>query len=326
MKKVLVTGTCGFILGNFIRKACYEQNQKKPEDKYTFASVDCVNANALNTYYYNKNHAFYPADIRDAHILDIIFQYEKPDIVIHGAAATGVDASLLDTSSFITSNVLGTQNTINACIKHKVKRLIYVSTEQVYGQLTGDQDPSWTEEAPLLPRNPYAATKAAGELLVKAANQSYGLIYNITRGSSCYGKLQAPQKLLPKAIKCILNGEKIFLYGQGQQIRSWTYVNDKCSALMAILERGLPNETYNISSKQEFSNLEAINLVCNTMNAGYDLIDFVEDPRNGGYGHDFRYSMDTDKLQKLGWKPSYKFKDGIKDTVQWYIDNQWFLK
>ena len=289
MKKILITGTCGFVFSNFIRKTIYEQKDKSPEDRSSFASIDSVNANVLNSYYYNKNHTFYPVDIRDTHILDVVFQYEKPDIVIHGAAETGVDASLLDASPFITSNVLGTQNIINACIKYEVKKLIYISTEQVYGQLTNDQDPSWTEEAPLLPRNPYAASKAAGELLVKAASQSHGLIYNITRGSSCYGKLQAPQKLLPKAIKCILRGEKISLYGQGQQIRTWTYINDKCAALTTILDRGEPNETYNISSKQEFTNLEAINLVCNTMNAGHDLISFIEDPRNG---HDFRYSMD----------------------------------
>ena len=170
MKKVLVTGTCGFIFGNFIRKAIYDQNQKKPQDRYTFVSVDRVTANALNSMYWNKNHPFYPADIRDEHVIDVIFQREQPDIVIHGAAETFVDTSLKDPNSFVTSNVLGTQVIINACLKHKVKKLIYISTDEVYGQLTSEQDAPWTEDSPLAPRNPYSASKAAGELMVRAAH------------------------------------------------------------------------------------------------------------------------------------------------------------
>jgi dTDP-glucose 4,6-dehydratase len=324
MKKVLVTGTCGFIFSNFIRKAIYEQNQKKQQDRlYTFVSVDRVTANTLNSMYWNKSHIFHPADIRDPHIMDIIFQFEKPDIVIHGAAETFVDSSLKDPNSFVTSNVLGTQVIINACIKHKVEKLIYISTDEVYGQLTGEHDPAWTEESPLNPRNPYSATKASGELMVKAAHHTHGLIYNITRSSNCYGPRQLPEKLIPKAIKCILDGEKIPIYGKGQQIRDWTYVGDNCAGLLTILANGAPNETYNISANQEFTNIETIQSLCNAMGKGHSLISFIEDPRGG---HDFRYSISTEKLQKLGWKPTVKFKDGIKDTVQWYMDNQWFLK
>ncbi len=324
MKKVLVTGTCGFIFSNFIRKAIYDQNQKKPQDReYTFVSIDRVTANALNSMYWNKNHTFHPADIRDSHVIDVIFQFEQPDIVIHGAAETFVDTSLKDPNSFVTSNVLGTQVIINACLKHKVKKMIYISTDEVYGLLTNESDKPWTEESPLNPRNPYSATKAAGEMLVKAAHQTHGLIYNITRSSNCYGPRQLPEKLLPKAIKCVLEGQKIPIYGQGQQIRDWTYVSDNCAAIMAILDQGKPNEIYNISANQEFTNIETINLVCNAMNKGHDLISFIPDPRTG---HDFRYAIDTSKIRELGWKPLYKFKDGIKDTVQWYLDNQWFLK
>jgi dTDP-glucose 4,6-dehydratase len=322
MKKVLVTGTCGFIFGNFIRKAIYDQNQKKPQ-AYTFVSVDRVTANALNSMYWNNNHPFYPADIRDQHIIDVIFQREQPDIVIHGAAETFVDTSLKDANSFVTSNVLGTQVIINSCLKHKVKKLIYVSTDEVYGQLTNEQEIAWTEESPLAPRNPYSATKAAAELLVKAASETHGLIYNITRSSNCYGPRQLPEKLVPKAIKCVLDGQKIPIYGQGLQIRDWTYVADNCSAIMTVLEKGLPNNVYNISANQEFTNIETIQSVCNAMGRGHELISFIEDPRPG---HDFRYSVDTTKIRELGWRPSYKFKDGIKDTVQWYTDNQWFLK
>jgi dTDP-glucose 4,6-dehydratase len=324
MKKVLVTGSCGFIFGNFVRKAIYDQNQKKHQDRqYKFSSVDRVTANALNSMYWNKNHDFHVADIRDQHIIDVIFQLEQPDIVIHGAAETFVDTSLKDPNSFVTSNVLGTQVIINACLKHKVERMIYISTDEVYGQLTSESDPAWTEDAPLNPRNPYSAAKAAGELMVRAAHQTHGLIYNITRSSNCYGPRQLPEKLIPKAIKCIVNGEKIPLYGQGQQIRDWTYVADNCTAVMTVLDKGAPNEVYNISANQEFTNVETINLVCNAMNKGHDLISFIPDPRGG---HDFRYAIDTTKIRELDWKPTYKFKDGIRDTVQWYLDNQWFLK
>ena len=316
-KKVLVTGSCGFIFGNFLRKAVYE---KQP---YQLVSVDRVSGNAINSMYWNKNHTFHVADIRDQHIMDTIFQFEQPDIVIHGAAETFVDSSLSDPNSFVTSNVLGTQVIINACVKHKVEKLIYVSTDEVYGQLTSESDPAWSEDAVLNPRNPYSATKAAGELLVKAAHQSFGLIYNITRSSNNYGPRQTPEKLIPKAIKCVLHGEKIPIYGQGLQIRDWTHVYDNCAGIMTVLSKGAPNETYNIAANQELPNVEVIQKICNAMGKGHDLMSFIPDPRTG---HDFRYSIDSTKIRDLGWKPSFKFKEGIANTVEWYMSNQWFLK
>lgn len=316
-KKVLITGSCGFIMGNLVRKTIYE---KQP---YNIVSVDKVSTNALNSMYWNKNHTFHIADIRDQHIIDVIFQFEKPDIVIHGAAETHVDVSLTDPNAFVTSNVLGTQIIVNACLKHKVEKLIYISTDEVYGQLTDEFSLPWTEDSPLNPRNPYAATKASGELLVKAAHQSHGLTYNITRSSNNYGPRQTPDKLLPKAIRCVLQGHKIPIYGQGLQIRDWTHVFDNCSAILTILNKGNENQVYNISANQEFPNVEVIQKVCNTLGKGHDLISFIEDPRGG---HDFRYSVDSSKIKTLGWEPRYKFKDGIIDTVEWYTNNQWFLK
>jgi len=322
MKRVLISGTGGFILGNFIRKAIYEEN-KKQNKEYSFVSVDRLSDNA-NGFYTNKNHTFYMADIRDQHIIDRIFQFERPDIVIHGAAETHVDYSLSDPNSFITSNVLGTQVIINACVKNKVEKLIYVSSDEIYGALTSESDQSWTEDAPLNPRNPYSASKACGELLVKAANQSHGLTYNITRSSNNYGPRQTPEKLIPKAIKCIMNNEKIPIYGQGLQIRDWTHVFDNCSALFTILNKGEPNEVYNISANQEYTNIEVINEVCNAMGGGHHLIDFIKDPR--GNGHDFRYSVDASKIKKLGWAPHYKFKEAIASVVEWYTLNKYLLK
>lgn len=314
-RKILISGTCGFILGNYVRKAVYEQKGD------TFVSVDRVTANNLNSMYWNRNHTFYPADIRDQHVMDVIFQRTQPDIVIHGAAETFVDTSIADPNSFITSNILGTQVMINCCVKHHVKKLVYLSSDEIYGQLTDEAAPAWTEEAPLSPRNPYAASKAAGELLVKAAHATYGLTYNITRSSNNYGPRQLPEKLIPKAIKCILTGQKIPIYGEGKQMRDWIYVDDNCAAISTIMDKGEPNQVYNISAHQEFTNLEVIQKICNAMGKGHQLMDFIKDPRPG---HDFRYAVDTAKLESLGWKPTYSFKDGIALTTDWFILNKWF--
>jgi dTDP-glucose 4,6-dehydratase len=316
VKKVLITGSCGFIFSNFIRRAIYE---KQP---YSFVSIDMVSGNA-NALYSHKNHVFHIADIRDSHVIDKIFQFEQPDIVIHGAAESFVDYSLTNPNSFVTSNVLGTQVIINACLAHKVERLIYISTDEVYGQLSSELEAPWKEDAALNPRNPYSASKAAGELMVKAAHQSHGLTYNITRSSNNYGPRQTSEKLIPKAIKCILNEQKIPIYGQGLQIRDWTHVFDNCAAILTVLNHGKPNETYNISANQEFPNIEVIQKICNAMEGGHHLISFIDDPRKG---HDFRYAIDSSKIKELGWKPSYKFKEGIVDTVEWYKINHWFLK
>lgn len=316
-KKVLITGSCGFVFGNFIRKAIYE---KLP---YQFVSVDRVNDNAINSVYWNKNHTFHIADITNQHVMDIIFKFEAPDIVIHGAAETFVDASLDNPNSFVSSNILGTQTIINSCLKNKVEKLIYISTDGVYGQLESEADASWKEDAPLNPRNPYSATKASGELLVKAASLSHGLNYNIIRSSNNYGPRQTAEKLVPKVIKCILHDQPFPIYGQGLQMRDWTHVFDNCNGIISILNNGKPNETYNISSNQELTNIEVVQKICNIMDKGHSLISFTEDPRKS---HDFRYSMDSSKIKEMGWKPTFKFKDGIVETVNWYLANQWFLK
>lgn len=315
-KKVLCTGTCGFIFSNFIRRAIYEKLN------YSFVSIDRVNFGDSNPIYWNRNHTFHIGDIRDQHIVDTIFKFERPDVVIHGAAETHVDNSLSDANSFVTSNVLGTQVLINASLKFDVEKFIYISTDEVYGHLENESAPSWKEEAPLNPRNPYSSTKVAGELLVKAAHNSHGLNYNITRSANNYGPRQTPDKLIPKVIKNIKAGLPIPVYGQGLQVRDWTHVYDNCAGIITVLEKGEPNEVYNISANQEFSNIEVVQHICNVMKAGHDLITFVKDRP----GHDFRYSIDSSKLKKLGWLPGIKFKDGIIDTVDWFTNNQWFLK
>lgn len=317
MKKVLVTGSGGFIFSNFLRKAIYEKHP------YSFVSVDKVTkTSAMNNIYSNRNHQFYIGDVTDAHFLNVIFELEKPDIVIHGAAETFVDDAIKDPNKFIKANVVGTQEVVNACIKWKVDRLIYISTDEVYGQLNADDVSSWTEADIMRPRNPYSATKAAGELVVQAASATYGLNYNITRCSNNYGPRQTTEKLIPKIIKNITTGDKIPIYGQGLQMRDWTHVDDNCSALLTILASAPKNETYNIAANQEFSNIEVVNEVCNAIGHGHNLISFIDDPRPG---HDFRYALNAAKMQQLGWKPRVKFRAGIKQTCEWYLNNKWFL-
>lgn len=314
-KKILITGSGGFIFGNFVRQSFY--NKKL----YNIASIDRVReSHIIQNIYVNSDHSFHVADIRDKHILHVLFQKEKPDIVIHGAAESNVDKSILNASDFVSSNILGTQNIIDECLDIGSK-LIFISTDEVYGSLNSENEESWNEDSPINPRNPYSASKAAGELLVKAAGQTHGLKYNITRSCNNYGPWQTTEKLIPRVIDCILNDKEIPIYGQGNQVRDWIHVYDNCSALFYIIEHGKDNEIYNISAKQEFMNLEIVQEICNIFNKGYDLIKHVDDRP----GHDFRYSITNDKIKTLGWNPSYKLKNGLKETCQWYNSNRYIL-
>ena len=315
-KKVLVTGSGGFIFGNFIRQVFYA---KKP---YTISSIDRVrDSHIIHNIYVNADHAFYIADVRDPHTLHVIFQKERPDIVIHGAAESCVDKSINTTLPFTTSNVVGTQNVIDECLKIDAK-LIYMSTDEVYGALPNENAEPWSEEAPLNPRNTYSATKAAGELLVRAAHETHGLRYNIVRASNNYGPWQTNEKLIPRIIQRALESKEIPVYGKGDQIRDWVHVYDTCSAIFQIIDKGRDSEVYNITAKQEFTNLEVVQIVCSTLEKGLELLKHVEDRP----GHDFRYAMTNDKIKSLGWSPQFKFRDGIHHTCQWYMTNKYVLK
>lgn len=318
-KKLLITGSAGFIFANFIRHLIYNKN------KYDIVSIDKISSPySLHNVYANKGHTFYVGDISDAHFIDIIFQLEKPDIVINGAAESRVDDSIYNAQPFVQSNVMGTQVLIDACLKHGVDRFFQISTDEVLGQLDNEHDEAWNEESETQPRNPYAATKTCAELLVQAASITHGLKYNITRACNNFGPRQSVKNLIPKIIKSILNNEKMPIFGHGRELREWMYVIDKCEAIKTIIEKAPPNEIYNISTNWELSNLELFNKICNIMGKGHDLLTFIEDPRGGG--HDFRYSIDSTKLRDLGWKPQFKFSDSLQKTIQWYVNNQWFLK
>lgn len=317
MKKLLITGTNGFIFSNFVRKITYD---KLP---YKICSIDKITKGHPNNIYQNKNHNFYIGNCADEHFIDVVFEHEKPDIVIHGAASSHVDDSIKNPNQFITDNVLATQVMVNAAVKHKVQKFIQVSTDECTGSLK-QEDKALTEEAILNPRNPYSSSKASAELIVQAAHNTYGLAYNITRSSNNYGPRQTADKLIPKVIKCINNNEKIPVYGQGLQMREWTYVEDNCDAIIKVIEQGENNQIYNISSSQELHNIEIIQKICNIMGKGHDLIHhIIPDPRPG---HDFRYAISSEKIRKLGWSPKFSLTDGLENTVQWYLNNKWMLQ
>ena len=314
--KILISGSLGFISSNLIRKMIYE---KEP---YDIISIDKV-SNNLNAAYFNKSHSFHIANLCDQNILNSIFEFEQPEIVLHMAASTHVDFSISNPSEFVMNNVLATQNVINACVKYKIKKLIYVSTDETLGQLSTTDEP-WNENAPLNPRNPYAVTKASGEMLLDAAWNSWNLPFIKIRMSNNYGNRQDSSKLIPKVIKCINNNLEIPIYGKGEEIRDWLHVFDSCAGIIKILNNGLDNNIYHIAANQESSNIDLVNMICNKMGKGHELIKLIDDPRKNA--HDFRYAMNCDKLKALGWKPKLKLSDGLDNTLLWFKSNSYFLK
>ncbi len=313
-KKILVTGSCGFIFSNFMLR------HLRSDSEYEFASVDKLVA-PYNFANINKSpgHIFYMGDIADEHFMTNVFKLEKPDYVIHGAAESFVDDSIASAKPFIHSNVVGTQNLTDLSIKYNIEKFIYISTDEVYGQLKPG-DASWTEESITLPRNPYSASKLAGELIVRAAGETHDLKYNITRCSNNYGPRQQPRNLIPKVITCLLNDLPIPIHGSGKQLREWLYVTDHNEAVMKVLIQGTNKEIYNIGSGFELTNLEVIEYISKLMNIT-PQIKHIKDRA----GHDFRYSVNCDKIKKIGWNPLFgNFSDCMSKTIQWYRDNQKF--
>jgi dTDP-glucose 4,6-dehydratase len=310
MTKVLVTGSGSGLIINLLRKAIFE---KQP---YTFVSVDRISdGSTLNNIYVNKDHQFYFGNITDSHYMNILFEVERPDIVIHAAAETS------NTNHFISSNVSGTQTIIQHCLKWGVSRLIYISDDKVYGQLKNEDDLPFKETAPFNPRYAYAASKAAGELLITAAHHSRELPYDIIRLSNVYGPRQPARNLIPTAINSIIRNEKIRLYGDGLQVRNWIHTYDACSAILTVLNSTVSNGSYNVSG-YEYSNIEVIQKICNVFGKGHELITFVDPVTH----YDTRRSSDSTKIRELGWKPRLKLGDGILETVEWFQRNIWALQ
>ncbi|MBQ1465153.1 MAG: dTDP-glucose 4,6-dehydratase [Eubacteriaceae bacterium] len=316
--KILVTGGAGFIGSNFI----YYQLKNHPED-----SVVCLddltyagNLSTLKEAMEKDNFTFIKGNIADRDLVDRVFAEHRPDIVVNFAAESHVDRSILDPGLFLTTNVMGTQVMMDACRKYGTARFHQVSTDEVYGDLPLDRpDLFFTEETPIHASSPYSASKASADLLAGAYHRTYGLPVSISRCSNNYGPYHFPEKLIPLIITRALNDETIPVYGTGENVRDWLYVEDHCSAIDLIIRKGTPGEVYNIGGHNERTNLDVVKTVLAALGKPESLITFVTDRP----GHDMRYAIDPAKIgSELGWVPSTRFEDGIRQTVDWYLSHR----
>ena len=256
----------------------------------------------------------YPVDISNGYVIDEIFHKHNPEYVFHLAAESHVDNSISNCLPFIDTNITGTVNLMNASLENNVKKFIHVSTDEVYGAL-GEDDPPFTEETPYDPQNPYSASKAASDHFVRSYVNTHNLPAVITNCSNNFGPRQSNDKLIPKTICNLLQGNKVPVYGKGEQIRDWLYVQDHCEALIEVWKNGKVGEKYNIGGGTELNNLTVVSKIVKLMNKDYSDIEFVKDRP----GHDFRYSIDCQKIEdELGWKSRFDFDEALLETIKWY--------
>lgn len=316
--KILVTGGAGFIGSNFI----YYYLGKHPEhevvcfDLLTYAG----NLSTLEPLREKKHFRFVKGDIADREAVTALFESEAFDQVVNFAAESHVDRSIEDPGTFLRTNVMGTQTLMDASRTYRVKRFHQVSTDEVYGDLPLDRpDLFFTEETPIHTSSPYSASKAAADLLALAYFRTYGFPVTISRCSNNYGPYHFPEKLIPLIISRALKDESLPVYGKGENVRDWLYVEDHCAAIDRILEDGQPGEVYNIGGHNERTNLEVVRAILTALGKPESLITFVKDRA----GHDLRYAIDPSKMEKeLGWQPTTRFEEGIRKTIEWYLDNR----
>ena len=315
---IIVTGGAGFIGSNFI----FHMLRAHPEDrivcldKLTYAGNLTTLAPAMEA----ENFRFVKGDICDREAVFSLFAEERPDVVVNFAAESHVDRSIEDPGIFLRTNILGTQALMDASRQYGVKRYHQVSTDEVYGDLPLDRpDMFFTEETPIHTSSPYSASKASADLLVMAYHRTYGLPVTISRCSNNYGPYHFPEKLIPLMIINCLNDRPLPVYGTGENVRDWLYVEDHCKAIDLILQQGRVGEVYNIGGHNEMRNIDIVRLICKALGKPESLITYVTDRK----GHDLRYAIDPTKIHKeLGWLPETKFADGIQKTIQWYLENR----
>jgi len=322
MKTILVTGGCGFIGSHFVRLLLQRTGWRVVNlDKLTYAG----NLENLAGVEEGECYRFVKGDICNRTSVEQLVQEEKPWAVVNFAAESHVDRSILDATPFLQTNVLGVQVLLEASRNHGVERFVQISTDEVYGDADGKKP--FSEASPLIPSSPYAASKAAGELLCPAYRRTYGLPVLIVRCSNNYGPFQFPEKLVPLMIRNALCGEDLPVYGDGLQRREWLYVEDNVEAILSVLEQGKPGSIYNVGADDERTNLEVVHTMCSLVaeEAGLNLekllecIRFVPDRP----GHDRRYAMNPKRIRKhLGWYPKVPFESGLRLTVHWYLENQ----
>ena len=315
---ILVTGGAGFIGSNFIFYLLkkYPANRIVCLDKLTYAG----NLSTLSSVLDRPNFRFVRLDTCDREGVFRLFEEERPDIVVNFAAESHVDRSILDPGIFLQTNILGTATLMDACRKFGIRRFHQVSTDEVYGDLPLTRpDLFFTEETPLHTSSPYSASKASADLLVLAYHRTYSLPVTISRCSNNYGPYQFPEKLIPLTIVNALDEKPLPVYGTGENVRDWLYVEDHCKAIDLILHKGREGEVYNVGGHNERKNIDIVRLICRTLGKSESLITYVADRK----GHDMRYAIDPTKIHtELGWLPETKFEDGIQKTIQWYLNNK----
>mgnify|MGYP002796308919 FL=1 len=321
--KYLVTGGAGFIGGNF----CHYMVNSYPEDE--FVCLDALtyagNLETLAPILDKPNFKFVHGNICDRELVFSLFEAEKFDYVVNFAAESHVDRSIENPRIFLETNILGTQTLMDACRKYGIRRYHQVSTDEVYGDLPLDRpDLFFTEETPIHTSSPYSASKAGADLLVMAYHRTFGLPVTISRCSNNYGPYHFPEKLIPLMIVNALADKPLPVYGEGENVRDWLYVEDHCRAIDLIIRKGMDGEVYNVGGHNEMRNIDIVRLICKELGKPESLIVYVADRK----GHDMRYAIDPAKIHReLGWLPVTKFADGIKKTIRWYLENkEWWQK
>lgn len=319
--RFLVTGGAGFIGSNYMHYVV----DKYPEDY--FVCLDALtyagNYNNIKDLEGKDNYKFVHGDITDREFIDKLFKEEQFDIVINFAAESHVDNSIKNPGIFLTTNIIGTQVLMDASLKYNIKRYHQVSTDEVYGDLPLDRpDLLFTEDTPIHTSSPYSSSKAGADLLVGAYHRTFGLPTTISRCSNNYGPYQFPEKLIPVVISKALKNEKIPVYGNGSNVRDWIHVIDHNIGVDLIVRNGKSGEVYNLGGHSERTNLEIVKIILKQLGKSEDLIEFVTDRK----GHDLRYAIDSSKVEKeLGWERTYTFEKGIKETIDWYLNNEEWL-
>ena len=313
MDRVLVTGGAGFIGSNFVRHLINETDCKVVNlDKLTYAG----NLNNIKDLRGDKRHKFVKGDIRNRKLVDSLVR--RVDAVVNFAAESHVDRSIQAPRVFVDTNVIGTQVLLEACRKFSVK-FEQISTDEVYGS---SAEGSFKETDPLNPSSPYSASKAAADLLVNAYYVTYDVDVTVTRSTNNYGRNQHPEKLIPKLVTNALRGKPLPIYGAGENVRDWIFVEDNCRAVQLVLEKGDKGQVYNIASGNERKNVDVARDVLRYLSLPETMVSFVADRP----GHDFRYSLDCQKIRELGWKPLVAFDQGLEKTIDWYRSNEWWWR